>query len=688
MLRNEATKLLRETLDKYELNHWSVRLTMDITKPFVGLCSHKDQCIILNAHHVDTHPDPEIVNTIRHEVAHALVGPNHGHDEIWAAKAKEIGCDNTQPCMTYGLNPEAIDAIRSGATLEVSFEEEVIRKPTYKITRLQDKCEQCGKVAEEMFSFESVDNAGNDCKLITLKCGHIIKKIIPKATPYHEFITYAHRNNGCEHNWDKNKCLVCGAFKLFQFQVEGAQFLEKSLALNKGAALFDEMGLGKTVQPLAFLQYAPKAYPVLWVVKSGIKFQVFKEIIRWLGPQSIAQIISTSKDMVLPGFSHYIVSYDLLRRFDRGKILAVGIKTVILDECQQIKNPDSTRTQEVRRIVREVEHVIPLSGTPWKNRGSEFFTVLNMLDARRFPSYQGFLNQWVNYYWDGNKYKEGGIRNPDKFKTHIADIAIRRQRIEVMAELPLINRNMHFCELEQLEQKAYDDEVSEFVKFYNESVIGGEEDSIEVHQNMLARLARMRHITGLAKIPATVERVEEFMEDTEDRKIVIFVHHKDVGQLLFKELTDKELDAPIFVLNSQLSSEQRFELQEKFNATPRCIMIASTLASGEGLNLQTCDYCIMHERQWNPANEEQAEGRFIRIGQASTSVTGCYVTAAGTVDEHLANIVESKRAAFHAVMNKGEIPVWNESGLVKELAQAIVDSATKVKKITKYTKIG
>ena len=49
-------------------------------------------------------------------------------------------------------------------------------------------------------------------------------------------------------------------------------------------------------------------------------------------------------------------------------------------------------------------------------------------------------------------------------------------------------------------------------------------------------------------------------------------------------------------------------------------MVASTLAAGEGLNLQTCSDCVIHERQWNPANEEQVEGRFIRIGQIAETV--------------------------------------------------------------------
>ena len=60
-----------------------------------------------------------------------------------------MGCDNVSPCSNLSFTPEAIDAIRSGATLEVEIDEQVIRTPRYKITRLQDKCVECGKVAVE-----------------------------------------------------------------------------------------------------------------------------------------------------------------------------------------------------------------------------------------------------------------------------------------------------------------------------------------------------------------------------------------------------------------------------------------------------------------------------------------------------------------------------------------------------------
>lgn len=674
MDRNQAARFCKEKLAEYNLDNWHVRVTADPTYTFLGMCSYKDNCIILNSHHVDIHPDEEVKDTILHEVAHALC-PNQNHNDIWKAKAIELGA-RPSPCSHLNLSLEAIDAIRSGATLEIEFEEEIIRRPKYRVTRLQDKCPTCGKVAIEKFNIETTDKNGNTVRLITLECFHIIKKIIPRGTPFESFVSnwWKDEIRNCEHSWIGNRCEKCGEFKLFEFQCNGARFVESAIASQKGALICDEMGLGKTVQALSYIRFhSEQSTPTLYVVKSGVKFQWLKEIYRWLGSDYLAQVISTSKDFVFPNFKSYIISYDLLRRFPREKLEALNIKLVVLDECQQIKNPDSTRTQQVRRIVgNENIKIVALSGTPWKNRGSEFFAILNMISPKKFYSYQGYLDNWVDYYWDGNKRKEGGIRRPEQFKEFVKDIVIRRERTEVMKELPLINRmKLHF-QIDDIAQNTYEDEVSDFVKWYNDKVMGGDEDNFDTGMEMLARLSRMRHIVGLAKIPATVSFVEEFIEET-DRKLVIFVHHKDVGHLLYEELSSKYgKEIPVMKLTAEFSSEERFDVQERFNKYDRAILIGSTLASGEGLNLQTCADCIMHERQWNPANEEQAEGRFIRIGQTATTVNTTYVEAEETVDTHFDVIVESKRKNFHTVMNNSVAPEWNQTDIIKTLAETIV----------------
>ena len=680
MTRAEATSYCYARLTEVGLGRWKVRLSTDMTRGFFGLCSYKDECIILNAQHIDIHDEKAVKNTINHEIAHALQ-PGHSHDLIWKEEAKKQGCYDTEPCSMLSFTPEAIDAIRSGATLELEIEETVIRTPKFKVTRLQDKCAQCGKVAVEERTWEL-----NDTRFTKLKCGHVIIKDLPKATPFGEMISFD-ADPKCKHEWDKTFCIKCNAKKPYPFQVKSMQFVESALVSNKGAGVFLDMGLGKTIISLGYLRYHPESFPCVWIGKSGILIQSFTQSLIWLGPECIGQVIRSSKDPVIPGLKMYFISYDLLipktrksksgkvinQGFDVQKFIDRGIKTVILDECQLIKNTDSSRTQQVRKLVASVDKVIPLSGTPWKNRGSEFFSVLNMMAPYKFSSHQGFLDRWVEYYWDGNKYKEGGIRNIPAFKEYVKDLIIRYEYDEVMDEFPEVNRTLQYYELDGTNQQMYDEEVSGFVKWWNDKVIGGEDVMAFGSDNIMAKLARMRHILGLAKIPATIEYVKEFIEDT-DRKLVIFVHHQDVGSILFDKLKSEITDIPLFKLTSELNAVARYELQEQFNKAPRAIMIASTLAAGEGINLQTCSDAVLMERQWNPANEDQAApGRFKRVGQQSKVINVVSITGKGTVDDHLHGIVESKRRRFHVSMNKdgSEVPSWNVNDIMKELGDAI-----------------
>jgi len=680
MDRQAAAQTCRDEMNKHGLTNWGVRLNQNADAGFLGMCMHRDKVIILSAHHIDIHPDPDVINTIRHEIAHALT-PGHSHDEVWADKAREIGCDNVAPCSNLTLSPAIIDAIRSGADVEVTFTEQVIRTPKYTITRLQDKCEICGKVAKTVSEqvVENDDDERPNLKITKLDCGHIVMKRIPKGTPFHK-LHYGGDDN-CQHAWKKNECMLCGRFKPFDFQIDGMRFLEQALAVNSGGAIFDEMGLGKTIQANGVVYFhQAELTPCLQIVKSGIKYQAAMALMNWGDESQVPQVINSSKDWLIPGLKHYIIGYDMLvpkvrmvkgkevkSGFDITQFDRVGIKCVILDECQQIKNPDSTRTQMVRKVCKG-RKVIALSGTPWKNRGSELFPVYNMLAPSKFWSFEDFKRRWVDTYWQGNILKEGGIKRIAQFKEYTKDISIRRERTEVMSELPLVNRTKLYVQMSQLEEELYDEAVDEFVKWYETEVENMSGIAI------IAAMQKMRHLVAQAKVPATMDYMDDFVAET-DRKMVIFAHHKDVQQFLYDDCVARySSEIPVFKLTSEMGGQARYETQEAFNKAPRAILVASQLAAGEGLNLQTCADCIMHERQWNPGNEEQAEGRFIRIGQTAASVNAVYAHLTGltTIDPQLDAIVERKRHQFYAAMSNGETPRWSEDSIMKELAETIV----------------
>lgn len=682
MRRDDANKFAKEKLAESGLTGWHVRLS-DNPK-FVGLCDYKSKTILLNMHHVDIHPEAEIQNTILHEIAHALT-PGHGHDQVWVDCARKIGCDNTSTSCSLSLPAHVIDAIRSGDVIELTTTEEIVRKVDYRITRLQDKCPTCGKVAVEKGRFEHGDKI-----FITLECMHLIVKTIPKGTAFDTIVFDG--DPKCKHVWPPKLvnglsikgtiCSKCNAKRPYDYQIEGMRFIEK---FGGRGGLFDEMGLGKTLQALGYIKFHSESLPFVYVCKSGLKYTVMREIMRILPEVGVPYVFEKSNDYIFPGFKCYIISYDLLRRMSDEKLAQLkGIaKTIIIDECQHIKNPDSSRTQEVRRLCRDKEHVILMSGTHWKNRGSESYVALNLINPTKFGTFERFKKNWVQYIWDANtgKMKEGGLKKG--FREHCKDIFIRRERTEVMKELPLINRQKLICKMPAEAMEAYDEAVDKFIKVWNQFTIDGKEDSFQAGGTIMQALVEMRQIVGMAKVPATVEYVEEFLENFESEKILVFVQHIAVGQLIYdqlKEYCDAE-GINIVQLKGGASPIHRQQLEDSFNNNPKTrVAILSTLAAGEGLNLQTCSHGVMHERQWNPSNEEQPEGRMIRIGQKSQNVTMMYVHADGTCDVDLDSIVEGKRLRFHSTMNQTEMPVWDEKSITKEMGLATLARWKKRKK--------
>jgi len=73
---------------------WSFRFDRSVRR--LGLCSHRKRRISLGQHATLVNDVAVVRNTILHEVAHALCGPNEGHGPVWKAKALEIGCDGNR----------------------------------------------------------------------------------------------------------------------------------------------------------------------------------------------------------------------------------------------------------------------------------------------------------------------------------------------------------------------------------------------------------------------------------------------------------------------------------------------------------------------------------------------------------------------------------------------------------------
>jgi len=82
--------LARSEMDKYGLCDW--KLELDYAKVRAGVCHFTEKKISFSRHFLKNSDQLDINDTILHEIAHALVGPKHGHDRVWKNMAKKIGC--------------------------------------------------------------------------------------------------------------------------------------------------------------------------------------------------------------------------------------------------------------------------------------------------------------------------------------------------------------------------------------------------------------------------------------------------------------------------------------------------------------------------------------------------------------------------------------------------------------------
>ena len=99
MLLSEAKTLATKLMNQHGLTEKGWGFEFDNAKRRFGCCNHTYRRISLSKYLVDLNSEARVQNTILHEIAHALVGHTHGHDNVWKRKALEIGCDGNR-CYT------------------------------------------------------------------------------------------------------------------------------------------------------------------------------------------------------------------------------------------------------------------------------------------------------------------------------------------------------------------------------------------------------------------------------------------------------------------------------------------------------------------------------------------------------------------------------------------------------------
>jgi SNF2 family DNA or RNA helicase len=345
---------------------------------------------------------------------------------------------------------------------------------------------------------------------------------------------------------------------------------------------------------------------------------------------------------------------------------------------QAIVNCEGSVQEQCKVSEPIVKHKLFLSGTPIKNNAVEYWPALNLLRPQMFNNRKQFITNEVGYYLTSKgTYKPGGIKDPKEFQEKTKDFIIRRTKKEVLPDLPAITRDYRYHEMNSDESQAYAlgvKKLDDFLKNANSKSFG-------FTSQLQSHIMILRHVTGLAKISPIMEYLDEWLEAESDsnRKIAIFHHHIDVGDILEKHIRDRNVEYVRIKSSMDVSIRQQLLDNLRNNPTIR-FMIAPTLAMSEGYDLDYVDIGILLEREWNPANEEQVEGRFIRATPESIAkaakgelkATVVYPVAVNTVDEYFAELVERKRQHVSETLDGKADHQWNESDIMLQLAQITV----------------
>lgn len=466
------------------------------------------------------------------------------------------------------------------------------------------------------------------------------------------------------------------------YQVEGFHFLAY-LATNKfGGILADDMGLGKTIQSLTWLlwlreQAGDDASPSLVVCPKSV-LDVWGDEVKKAAPAIRVQVLRNKSELEIERLGKdvdlLVVNYSQLRtcadEFKNIKWLGI-----ILDEGQQIKNPDSKAAKSARAL--SARNRLVLTGTPIENRLLDVWSLMGFA----MPGILGD-RKYFREHFDRRK----DTMSQTRLTARLRPFLLRRTKGEVALDLPPKIEEDVFSEMEDVQHQMYQDELERIQK-----VLLGIENDDTLRKNsfvILQGLMRLRQICchpGLidpkhkyeqsAKMNALFYLLDQLHE--EGHKVLVFSQFVSMLDIIKEEL--EERDRPISYLTGQ--TKNRHEVISDFQESkdPKTFLL-SLKAGGSGLNLTSASYVILYDPWWNPAVENQAIDRCHRIGQES-KVNAYRLLMRDSVEEKIRILQQQKSAMMTGVLGEEGFTRNLEMDDLKFLFNAgHVDPATEKKK--------
>ena len=414
------------------------------------------------------------------------------------------------------------------------------------------------------------------------------------------------------------------------YQRGGVNWLVFLRKAGLGAMLADDMGLGKTLQALCALRgrtlvVAPTSVMSHW----GDEIRRFRPALRqtlYHGPQ---RRLDPEADVTL-------TTYAILR-LDSERLAQQSWDTVVLDEAQNIKNPDSQVAQAAFGL--RAGFRLTLSGTPVENRLDELWSQFHFLNGGLLGGRQDFQDRYAQ------PIAAGQSPVAERLRERIRPFILRRRKGEVAPELPPRTERVLHCELSDDERVVYDTVRAATLSDVVARLEAG--GNVMAAFEALLRLRQASCHSGLVpgQVAATSAKVELLLEVlaeviADDHKALVFSQWTALLDRVEPHLRAAGID----FTRLDGRTRRRDEVVRRFqddDGPP--VMLISLRAGGTGLNLTAADHIFLLDPWWNPAVEDQAADRAHRIGQTRPVLVHRLV-ARDTVEERILALQQRKRA--------------------------------------------
>jgi len=423
------------------------------------------------------------------------------------------------------------------------------------------------------------------------------------------------------------------------YQRKGVDWLCFLRDAGMGALLADDMGLGKTLQTLCALRgrsliVAPTSVIYNWakelrVFRPGLKVSMF------YGPK---RDFDAAADVVL-------TSYGVLR-LDQERLKQEAWGTVVLDEAQTIKNPDSQVARAAHALGPAFK--VALSGTPVENRLDDLWSQFHFLNPGLLGSREDFLESFARPVSRGES--DVALR----LRSRIKPFVLRRLKREVAPELPPRTETVLNCELSSDERATYESLLAATRAEVLADLEGG--GSILRALEVILRLRQAcchgallpgNKAESSSKTDLLMETLEESL--SEGHKSLVFSQWTSFLDLVGAELKKRNISYS----RIDGTTRDRQALVEEFQGSGGPpVMLISLKAGGVGLTLTAADHVFILDPWWNPAVEDQAADRAHRIGQQNPVMIHRLV-ARDTIEERILVLQEKKKDLARAVLDEG-----------------------------------